>query len=414
MRLLMGLATVAILAGAEVGGSGPAMAAGYHVEYAFTGGADGQSPHSPLTSYGGQLYGTVPVSGAGGVGAIYAIDPATGAETVVYSFKGGGDGANPYSALIDVGGTLYGTTFAGGAADFGTVYSFDPASGVENVVYAFKGGEGDGALPGSLLKVGALVYGTTIQGGGQASVACEGNSCGTIFSLDPVTGIEKVVHAFTGGADGWGPIFSSIELGGKLYGTGEFGAFSGTCFDRVSCGMVFSFDPVTGAEAVVHAFAGGADGEGPDGLIKIVGHLWGTTSEGGASCAERSYGCGTVFELDPATGAKTIVHYFTGGVGGWGPAGLTKVGDALYGITAYGGVERGGGYGSLGWGTIYSLDLTTTNVTVLHAFHGGSDGRLPNERLIEHGRRLWGTTDIGGSSPLCGKYGCGTVFSIKP
>ena len=59
--------------------------------------------------------------------------------SVVYSFKGGADGATVFSGLVNVGGTLYGTTWAGGAANAGTVYAVTPA-GSETVVYSFKGG----------------------------------------------------------------------------------------------------------------------------------------------------------------------------------------------------------------------------------------------------------------------------------
>ncbi|MGA2759433.1 MAG: hypothetical protein ABSF08_03800, partial [Candidatus Cybelea sp.] len=46
------------------------------------------------------------------------------AYTLFYSFKGGaGDGANPWAGLVNVKGTLYGTTYDGGANDNGAVFS---------------------------------------------------------------------------------------------------------------------------------------------------------------------------------------------------------------------------------------------------------------------------------------------------
>jgi uncharacterized repeat protein (TIGR03803 family) len=45
----------------------------------------------------------------------------------LYSFKGGSeDGEYPEAGLIDVSGTLYGTTPAGGANDGGTVFALSP------------------------------------------------------------------------------------------------------------------------------------------------------------------------------------------------------------------------------------------------------------------------------------------------
>jgi hypothetical protein len=39
---------------------------------------------------------------------------------VIYSFPGGTEGARPAGKLINVGGTLYGTTYAGGTGCGGT------------------------------------------------------------------------------------------------------------------------------------------------------------------------------------------------------------------------------------------------------------------------------------------------------
>jgi uncharacterized repeat protein (TIGR03803 family) len=61
---------------------------------------------------------------------------------------------------------LYGTTInGGGSSDNGTVYKIDPNSGTETVVHAFTGA--DGAHPYASLYINAKgkVYGTTLQGG---------------------------------------------------------------------------------------------------------------------------------------------------------------------------------------------------------------------------------------------------------
>ncbi len=48
---------------------------------------------------------------------------AAAGETILYSFKGGRDGANPNSRLVtDSEGNLYGTTGTGGIRDMGTVF----------------------------------------------------------------------------------------------------------------------------------------------------------------------------------------------------------------------------------------------------------------------------------------------------
>ncbi|HEY6327066.1 MAG TPA: choice-of-anchor tandem repeat GloVer-containing protein [Candidatus Cybelea sp.] len=107
--------------------------------HSFAAGSDGADPLSGLIAVGGELYGTTMSGGlterrsgdcltgpdSTGVptcGTIFKVD-AFGREQVVYRFRGYSDGANPEAGLIDISGTLYGTTTWGGAhVDFGTVF----------------------------------------------------------------------------------------------------------------------------------------------------------------------------------------------------------------------------------------------------------------------------------------------------
>jgi uncharacterized repeat protein (TIGR03803 family) len=83
---------------------------------------------------------------------------------VVYAFQGGTDGAFPNAALIKGGaGNFYGTTEAGGPDNKGTVFELSPR-GAETVLYTFKGGS-DGEYPQSSLIAGGNFYGTTSNGG---------------------------------------------------------------------------------------------------------------------------------------------------------------------------------------------------------------------------------------------------------
>jgi len=70
----------------------------------------------------------ITATGAGGAsnGATVKLTPS-GQETVLYSFTGGADGANPYSKLVlDRKDNLSGTTFKGGASNAGTVFKLVP------------------------------------------------------------------------------------------------------------------------------------------------------------------------------------------------------------------------------------------------------------------------------------------------
>ena len=56
---------------------------------------------------------------------------------------------NPWPGLLAAGGKLYGTTWIGGANGHGTVFSIDPATGAETVLYSFCGKQNckDGSGP---------------------------------------------------------------------------------------------------------------------------------------------------------------------------------------------------------------------------------------------------------------------------
>ena len=87
---------------------------------------------------------------------------------VLYSFRGGNDGANPY-ATMNVGpdGGFFGTTVNGGPDGDGTVFGLKLRGRgyVESVQYAFHGS--DGAHPyGSIIRYGTRAgIGTTADGG---------------------------------------------------------------------------------------------------------------------------------------------------------------------------------------------------------------------------------------------------------
>jgi len=95
------------------------------VIYSFVGGTtDGCMPfYGNLTrDEAGNLYGTTVFCGPSNAGIIFRLDPS-GKETVLHSFTGGADGGNPYGGtLIDVDGSLYGMTFAGGVSQGGVIY----------------------------------------------------------------------------------------------------------------------------------------------------------------------------------------------------------------------------------------------------------------------------------------------------
>lgn len=369
------------------------------VLYNFTGQPDGANPYAgPLRDAIGNLYGTTTAGGAYGFGTVFKLD-TSGEETLLYSFAGGADGANPYSSglIQDASSNLYGTT-QGGGSGYGVVFKLD-TTGNETVLHSFTGGA-DGANPdpyGRLIKdAKGNLYGTTYGGG---------SGYGVVFKLDPA-GSETVLHSFTGGADGANPEAGlTQDTAGNLYGT-TYGGGSGY-------GVVYKLDP-TGKETVLHTFTGETDGRYPSGTLvrDTAGNLYGTTSSGGIIpvCTYYNgrtrfcfYGRGVVFKLDP-TGKETVLHSFTGGTDGTFPRGLVMdAAGRLFGATWEGGY---------GWGVIF--ELTTAGTCIgLHQFTGGADGAYPAGLMLDAAGNLYGTTDGGGPFGS-GGAGHGIVFKLVP
>jgi uncharacterized repeat protein (TIGR03803 family) len=307
------------------------------VLYNFTGGADGGLPFAGLIRDSqGNLYGTTTQGGdltcvaPIGCGTVFKVD-SSGNETVLYAFSSGADGEYPYAGLYrDGSGNLYGTTVNGGSsANYGTVYKVS-RSGQETVLYRFKG-KGDGAFPFGALVADSTgrLYGTTTQfgssGGGSifrlnssGQVATAGKlqppsgesptagvtrdgagnlyvtatfggayGAGSVLKISP-SGKQTTLYSFTNGNDGGTPYAGVIrDAAGNLYGTAFFGGTGGF-------GTVFKLD--TGNNfTVLYDFTGGEDGGNPWGGLTMdsSGNLYGTNSVGGVS------GNGVVYKVIP-------------------------------------------------------------------------------------------------------------------
>jgi uncharacterized repeat protein (TIGR03803 family) len=365
---------------------------------------DGNDPYSSLTfDAAGNLYGTTYDGGAYNYGTVFELTPAAGGtwtEKVLHSFiNDGTDGQQPYAGLIiDAGGNLYGTTFYGGPYGYGTAFELTPAAGgtwTEKVVWSFGSGtDGNEPYAGLISDAAGNLYGTT-DGGGTAF-------SGTVFQLTPAGGgtwTEKVLHSFVGGTDGTAPFGSLIfDAAGNLYGTTSEGGAYNSCSG--GCGTVFELTPAAGGtwtEKVLWSFGNGTDGANPQaGLIfDAAGNLYGTTYSKGSN------GGGTVFELSPAAGGtwtEQVLHNFGSGTDGAKPqAGLIFDGAGnLYGTTSLGGSYNGGAV----------FRLNAQGESLLHSF-SGTDGISPQGgMLLDTSGNLYGTTAQGGSSNV------GTVFEI--
>jgi len=372
---------------------------------------------SAVLDVNGNLYGTTQIGGPSKLGNVFEFS-SQGKESTLYSFTNTtADGRTPtIGPLIqDAAGNFYGTTQNGGdyncivffARGCGTVFKLSP-SGQETILHSFTGGT-DGAQPlaGLVADTAGNLYGTTYVGG----TGCNGGGCGTVYKVSPA-GIETVLYRFTGGTDGSTPysVVLAIDAQGNLYGTTLGGGDLSCGTGHGGCGTVFKVDP-TGRETVLHAFTGSIDGGYPYAGVAFDsrGNLYGTTAAGGnASCDPGNTGCGTLFKVG-LTGNLTVLYDFAFTDTGYGPVSGLVLDSAnnLYGTTLYGGVFSEGSVFKVSSHGAYGL---------LHSFGADFTGGIwPMAGLTrDSSGNLFGTTSAGGKGSCASYYGCGVVFEITP
>jgi len=392
--------TLAAALGLGLIASQSAQAQTFKVLYKFKGGPDGANPNGGLIQdQQGNLYGTTQGGGVYKSGTVFKLNRA-GKETVLYSFTGGTDGGTPTAGVVrDTAGNLYGTTYAGGAYNGGTVFELNDLGG-ETVLHSFLGGT-DGLVPnGLLLDKSGNLFGTTFNGG---DPNCDdGNGCGTVFKLDTAEQYA-VLSSFIGAPDAAYPTAGVIQdPAGNLYGT----TFMGGLYDE---GAVFRLD-TAGNESVLYYFF--SNGLLPNaGLVQdATGRFYGTTWYGGTGCPPG--GCGIVFRLTKA-GRESVLYSFNGyPTDGFLPQVLI-LGSAGH---LYGATQEGGHYAcpirgmKLGCGTIFELSPTSGgswHETMLHSFTG-KDGKAPSGLVRDKTGTLYGTAHGGGTSDN------GVLFKLEP
>jgi uncharacterized repeat protein (TIGR03803 family) len=167
---------------------------------------------------------------------------------------------------------------------------------------------------------------------------------------------------------------------------------------RYNAGVLFEYNPVTGAYARKVDFDNTTTGSGPVGnLVKVAsGKLYGTTSYGGASNA------GVIFEFNPADGSFAKKVDLSDALGKYPFAGLAVApGGKLYGVTREG--------GSMGDGVLFAFDPATADYTPLWFFSRETSGARPIGALtLASGGLFYGLATTGGVDDS------GTLFSFDP
>ena len=332
--------------------------------------------------------------------------------TILHNFTEGTDGYYPEAGL-----TLYGAANLYGQAGRNSLFRLRQlgTGWVLNPIYEFAGSP-DGLYPSGRLTVGpdGALYGATALGG--LPDCADGGGCGTIYVTRPPGTFcrnpfcawgEAVLYSFNpfeiqneGIFPNGGLIFDAAR---NLYGT----TTAGGATDQ---GIAFELSPAQGSwtETILYSFSRTSAGGTPNGNLVIdrSGNLYGTTFEGGDfQCY--SNGCGVVFELSPTSNGwvETVLHAFHGGSDGEQPGGGLIMDSAgnIYGGTTMGGVHGGG--------TVFELTPSNGGWTynLLYSLTG-----IPNADLgptgilaIDAGGNLYGCT---GSE---GAYSLGNVFKLS-
>lgn len=356
---------------------------GYLIIHSFdTDGAEGGYPNgSPIIGFDGYLYVTASSGGTGWYGSVDKIK-TDGTEVVVLHNFDNATGALPNSGVIQgADGTLYGTTYFGGAAGNGTVFKLDPVDGSTfTILSSFNNNTDDGyLLTGvTLNSLGTTLYGMTSSGG------LQGN--GTIFSIGTDGSSFSTIHTFNAGTDGSGPQGASLLLGldGALYGVTNN---NGPAVN--AAGTVFKIDPGNNSFTVLEAFSSsGTSGSTPfAALVQAAdGTLYGTTSQDG------QYHLGTVFKIQPDGSQFSAIYAFNNG-DSEGSNCLTDLvlgnDGQLYGTANFGGFAN--------QGVVFKINRDGSGYTVLHNFIvGGTDGGYPSKLIQAADGCFYGTASAGG------------------
>jgi uncharacterized repeat protein (TIGR03803 family) len=332
----------------------------------------------------GLLYGMTDFGGQYGYGVIFCYSTVTGKDSIVHSFNGT-DGKYPSGSLMQASnGLLYGSTTIGGGQGSGVVFSFDPVTGKDSILFNLNDSTGYGWAGALMQASNGLIYGAMPDGGR--------HSMGTVFYYNPATGNDSVLFSFNG-SDGANPEGKLMQASnGLLYGMTFYG---GSYAD----GVIFYYNILSGNDSAVFSYTHDNYIQSQSSLIQANnGLLYGMLSFDGTYD-----GYGEIFSFNPLTSHDSVVAYFYGQPNGSYIEGdLVQAADGyLYGLTTAGGPQNGG--------VIFILNTATNLDTVLANFEINPSLSVDdNSPILASNGLYYGMTYQGGI------YNAGTLFSYNP
>ncbi|HET6228254.1 MAG TPA: choice-of-anchor tandem repeat GloVer-containing protein [Bacteroidia bacterium] len=337
----------------------------------------------------GKFYGLTNSGGANDYGVLFQFDPATNAFVKKHDFDGDSTGGNPLGTLIQAkNGKLYGTTASGGTGGVGTIFEFDPLTGIYTKKFDFNG-TSNGARPSPSLVEGddGNLYGTTVYAGA--------NSYGVLFQYVIATGAYNVKFDFDDADNGASSQTALTKAqNGNLYGVTEYGGANNE-------GVIFEFDPVNSKLTKKFDFSNEKELTGNFPKSQLIqatdGKLYGMSYTGGIGDV------GGVFQFDiPSAAFVKQFDFHTSEIGNTAVSSLMYATDKmLYGITQTGGIKNKG--------TIFQYDPATGNYIKKFEFIDNATGHTPIGGLLQASDgKIYGTTNAGG------KLNKGLLFQFDP
>jgi uncharacterized repeat protein (TIGR03803 family) len=247
-----------------------------------------------------KIYGMTDGGGLYNRGVLFEWDPATDIYKKMLDFEDSVKGSYPEGSLLQANnGKLYGMTSYGGSYGYGVIFEWDPVTEAFHKAVDFNGDEMGGGPGGALIQAkNGKLYGTTPLGGIKDQW---GDPNGTLFELDPETGLFEKKVDFDGAEKGKNLAPALTEApNGKLYGIAYAGG-------RNNRGVLFEWDP--DGDQFTKKMDFSQDTACPTGSLLLAenGRLYGIAREGGI------YGEGEIFEWDPLTdiySKKLDVHHY--------------------------------------------------------------------------------------------------------